>query len=145
MKRKKSENRIEGVAFCVDRKLWRVRYIEEGVAHDEYRHTKEAAEARAEELAPILGNRPAPEKLIEGGTRAEWIERLWTQIKRIQDNTDPDILNEGLDAMSKAYKIIREDLEAMEAGKVKPEEPSELSDEELEAKLIQLKAVGNDG
>lgn len=152
MKRIKPKNRVQGIyKHNADGTRWKVRYYENGAVKNEYQKTEDGAKARAAEIAQRLGqenykpeisNRSGEES--DGGlTRGEWLAAIWAQMQEVREVSDPVLKIQGLDAIARAFKVIREDLAALEMGVSKPEDPSAMTDEDLEKTITKLRLVSN--
>ena len=147
MRRKLPDTRVAGV-YHHGGGQFKVRYYVNGEEKHEYRKSKKEAEARKRELELLLeANKEIAQRSVgeapeiepgAGLTRGEWVSALWAQVRKCQEVATPEGRVSSLSAMAAAYKSVREDLTILEAGLAKPEDPSEMSDEDLDRKIIQL-------
>lgn len=159
MGRKKPTTRVVGV-YPHPKSGFRVIYLIDGKEKAEYfpkgKGSKERAEARAQELEkkfkrmamsdinpdqkPTAEIVSAPEGK-EHLSRDYWLRIIWDQFKALATIGDERLQVEALDAMRQAYKAVRDDLRIAEQDLDAADEPANLSDDELQAKVIQLKRV----
>jgi hypothetical protein len=144
MRKQKPTTRVIGV-YPHKSGSTRVVWLDHGTQRTEYFKTELGAQARAAEIrgGTVGGPSPPPVQIGDGATRVEWLCEIWAQIKSCRDITDPPMRIQALDAIARAYKAVRDDLAAIEAGVKKNNEPSSLSDVELDAKIIELRTASH--
>ena len=133
---------------------WRATYLVDGIQKQEYFKTKGAASARLEELERVFKDErattamsqnkpPAFIQEAENGreylSRDGWLRAIWHQFASLTSIGDEKLRVEALDAMYRTYKAVKDDLRIAEMANSGPGEPTDVSDEELLAEIIQLK------
>lgn len=134
MRKKVSDTRVTGV-YPHATGSWRCIYVVNGKEKTKYFET----EAGAKAWAADFGKSESPQS--RGLSRADWILEIWDQAQRCLAIEDEKIRVDALKAVAAAYGTIREDLHAIDAGVANQDDPTQLSDEQLEAKIIKLQAV----
>ena len=160
MKKRKPDTRVVGVYKDSQRANgWRIVYQLDGVTKQARRTSEDAANAYAKELQALMNKgqhgaiigKSEPVQGEDGDqigdtplTRAGWLRAIWLQMKRIEQICEPLIMVQGLDAMQKAYKVVRDDLAVMETGVGVDDDPTTASEDDLDAEILHLKRIADD-
>ena len=153
MGKRKPSTRVMGV-YNHPHWGWRATYLVDGIQKQEYFKTKGAASARLKELeqvfkdewavAAMSQNKPPAfiQEAEEGReylSRGGWLRAIWHQFASLTSIGDEKLRVEALDAMYRTYKAVKDDLRIAEMSNTEPNRPSDVSDEDLLAEIIQLK------